>query len=151
MTKGEAVPFLNGEVPVTGTDQPNGQDPTVQEYTGDVAAARGRQEHKTIESDAIVVGAGFSGITYIDRLRKAGLSVKCFESGGDFGGVWYWNRYLAQPDFIGTSADLMQIPRRKSGFRIAILPAEYSRGLQNLELYRTIPRSSRTTEVHGAY
>ena len=39
------------------------------------------------------VGAGFSGITAIHRFRKLGLKVKCFESGGDFGGVWYWNRY----------------------------------------------------------
>ena len=42
--------------------------------------------------DALVIGAGFSGITAIHRFRKLGLKVKCFESGGDFGGVWYWNR-----------------------------------------------------------
>lgn len=101
MTKSEAVPFLNGEVPVTGADEPNGHDPTVLEYSGNGATAGEQQEHKLIESDAIVVGAGFSGITYIDRLRKAGLSVKCFESGGDFGGVWYWNRYAAKPDLAG--------------------------------------------------
>ena len=101
MTKSEAVPFLNDEVPVTGADEPNGHDPTVQEYTGNGATASG--QHTLIESDAIVVGAGFSGITYIDRLRKAGLSVKCFESGGDFGGVWYWNRYVARPDVVEPS------------------------------------------------
>lgn len=31
------------------------------------------------------------GITAIHRFRKLGLKVKCFEAGGDFGGVWYWN------------------------------------------------------------
>ncbi|KAK3049957.1 hypothetical protein LTR09_008877 [Extremus antarcticus] len=45
------------------------------------------------DCDVLVVGAGFSGITAIHRFRKLGLKVKCFESGGDFGGVWYWNRY----------------------------------------------------------
>lgn len=42
--------------------------------------------------DVLVIGAGFSGITAIDRLRKIGLKVKAFESGTGFGGVWYWNR-----------------------------------------------------------
>lgn len=43
--------------------------------------------------DVLVVGAGFSGITAIHRFRELGLSVKCFEGAGDFGGTWYWNRY----------------------------------------------------------
>ncbi|KAI1625745.1 hypothetical protein EDD37DRAFT_316725 [Exophiala viscosa] len=43
--------------------------------------------------DVLVVGAGLSGISTLYRLRKLGLNVKVFESGGDFGGVWYWNRY----------------------------------------------------------
>ena len=51
-----------------------------------------KHEQKIIQADVIVVGAGFSGISAIDRLRKQGLSVKCFEAGDDFGGVWYWNR-----------------------------------------------------------
>ncbi|PSN68744.1 FAD/NAD(P)-binding domain-containing protein, partial [Corynespora cassiicola Philippines] len=47
----------------------------------------------SIEVDAVVVGAGFSGITAIHRLRKAGLTVKCMEASGDFGGVWNFHRY----------------------------------------------------------
>ncbi|OAP60367.1 hypothetical protein AYL99_05369 [Fonsecaea erecta] len=46
-----------------------------------------------VHCDALVVGAGFSGISMLYRLRKAGFNAKVFESGGDFGGVWYWNRY----------------------------------------------------------
>ncbi|KIY00951.1 uncharacterized protein Z520_03617 [Fonsecaea multimorphosa CBS 102226] len=46
-----------------------------------------------VHCDVLVVGAGFSGISMLYRLRKAGLNAKVFESGGDFGGVWYWNRY----------------------------------------------------------
>jgi len=47
----------------------------------------------SIEVDALVVGAGFSGITAIHRLRKAGLTVKCMEASGGFGGVWNFHRY----------------------------------------------------------
>ncbi|KAF2477733.1 FAD/NAD(P)-binding domain-containing protein [Lindgomyces ingoldianus] len=43
--------------------------------------------------DVIVVGAGFSGISNLHRLRNDGLKVHVFEAGSDFGGVWYWNRY----------------------------------------------------------
>ncbi len=44
--------------------------------------------------DAVIVGAGFSGLYATHRLRNLqGLSVQCFEAGNDPGGVWYWNRY----------------------------------------------------------
>jgi cyclohexanone monooxygenase len=43
--------------------------------------------------DAIVVGAGFSGLYMLHRLRKAGLAVRVYEAGGGVGGTWYWNRY----------------------------------------------------------
>lgn len=43
--------------------------------------------------DAIVVGAGFSGMYLLYRLRERGFRVHAFEAGGDVGGVWYWNRY----------------------------------------------------------
>ncbi|MGO8958248.1 MAG: flavin-containing monooxygenase [Streptosporangiaceae bacterium] len=43
--------------------------------------------------DAVVVGAGFSGLYMLHRLRRLGLSVKVYDSAGDVGGTWYWNRY----------------------------------------------------------
>jgi cation diffusion facilitator CzcD-associated flavoprotein CzcO len=43
--------------------------------------------------DAIVVGAGFSGLYMLHSLRKMGLSVRVYEQGGGVGGTWYWNRY----------------------------------------------------------
>jgi cyclohexanone monooxygenase len=43
--------------------------------------------------DTVVVGAGFAGLYAIHRLRALGRSLRCFETGGDVGGVWYWNRY----------------------------------------------------------
>ncbi|MEX0800858.1 MAG: NAD(P)/FAD-dependent oxidoreductase [Dehalococcoidia bacterium] len=43
--------------------------------------------------DAIVIGAGISGMYQLHRLRGLGLSVKVFEAGNGVGGTWYWNRY----------------------------------------------------------
>lgn len=43
--------------------------------------------------DAAVIGAGFSGLYAIYRLRAAGFSVRGFETGREVGGTWFWNRY----------------------------------------------------------
>lgn len=43
--------------------------------------------------DAIVVGAGFSGLYLIKRLRDAGFSVQAIEAAPGVGGTWYWNAY----------------------------------------------------------
>ena len=43
--------------------------------------------------DAIVIGAGVSGLYQLYRLRELGLKVRCFEDGSGVGGTWYWNRY----------------------------------------------------------
>ena len=44
--------------------------------------------------DAVIVGAGFSGLYMLYRLRDVlGLSARVFEAGGGVGGTWYWNRY----------------------------------------------------------
>ncbi|KAF3044627.1 hypothetical protein E8E12_005538 [Didymella heteroderae] len=45
------------------------------------------------ELDAVIVGAGFGGIYQLKKLRDAGYKVKLLESGSNYGGVWYWNRY----------------------------------------------------------
>src|SRR3954454_16173353 len=43
--------------------------------------------------DAIIVGAGFSGLYMLHRLRSLGLSARVYERGAGVGGTWYWNRY----------------------------------------------------------
>ena len=43
--------------------------------------------------DAVIVGAGFSGLYLLHLLRGNGFSTRVFERGGDVGGTWYWNRY----------------------------------------------------------
>jgi cation diffusion facilitator CzcD-associated flavoprotein CzcO/acetyl esterase/lipase len=43
--------------------------------------------------DVVVVGAGFSGLYLLHRLRALGFTTTVFDSAGDVGGTWYWNRY----------------------------------------------------------
>ena len=43
--------------------------------------------------DAIIIGAGVTGLYQLYCLRQRGLSVRVFEDGGGVGGTWYWNRY----------------------------------------------------------
>lgn len=43
--------------------------------------------------DAIVIGAGVSGLYHLYRLLQLGLSARICEAGGGVGGTWYWNRY----------------------------------------------------------
>ncbi len=44
--------------------------------------------------DAVVIGAGFSGMGMLRRLRDdMGMSVQVYEAGSGVGGTWYWNRY----------------------------------------------------------
>jgi len=44
--------------------------------------------------DAVVIGAGFSGMHMLKSLRdKLGLKVRVYEAGETVGGTWYWNRY----------------------------------------------------------
>lgn len=45
------------------------------------------------ELDALIVGAGFSGLYLLHRLRGQGLSVRLVEAGDGLGGVWQNNCY----------------------------------------------------------
>lgn len=47
----------------------------------------------TDKFDAVVIGAGFSGLYMLHRLRQLGLRCRVYEAGDGVGGTWYWNRY----------------------------------------------------------
>lgn len=48
----------------------------------------------TTDFDAVIVGAGFSGLYMLHRLRnELGFSARVYEAGDGVGGTWYWNRY----------------------------------------------------------
>ncbi len=46
-----------------------------------------------LDYDAIIIGAGMSGMYQLYRLRELGMQVRVFEAGTGVGGTWYWNRY----------------------------------------------------------
>ena len=70
--------------------------------TGPVAGSFAADPHKPIqpraplteETDVIILGAGWGGIMAAYHLTKAGVTnFRNVDTAGDFGGVWYWNRY----------------------------------------------------------
>ncbi len=70
--------------------------------TGGVVENFAADPHKPIEPrapisediDVAVLGAGWGGIMAAYHLTKAGVTnFRNIDSAGDFGGVWYWNRY----------------------------------------------------------
>ena len=42
-----------------------------------------------LDFDAIVIGAGVSGLYQLYRLRELGMRVRVFEAGSGVGGTWY--------------------------------------------------------------
>ena len=46
-----------------------------------------------LDFDAIIIGAGLSGMYQLYRARELSLKVRVFEAGTEVGGTWYWNRY----------------------------------------------------------
>lgn len=45
------------------------------------------------ELDVAIVGAGFSGLYQLHKLRQLGYKVKVIDAGADIGGTWYFNCY----------------------------------------------------------
>lgn len=60
---------------------------------GNAKEVNGDSSGSNLDFEAIVIGAGFSGLRMLYELRKRGVSGKLFESGSGVGGTWYWNRY----------------------------------------------------------
>ncbi|MFA7509750.1 MULTISPECIES: flavin-containing monooxygenase [Mycolicibacterium] len=50
-------------------------------------------EHRAARFDALVVGAGFSGLYALHHLRELGLRVRVLERAQAVGGTWLFNRY----------------------------------------------------------
>ncbi|MCU1483035.1 MAG: NAD(P)/FAD-dependent oxidoreductase [Subtercola sp.] len=51
------------------------------------------QQQTTEVFDALVIGAGTSGLYELYLLTQQGLNVRGIEAGSSVGGTWYWNRY----------------------------------------------------------
>jgi cation diffusion facilitator CzcD-associated flavoprotein CzcO len=49
--------------------------------------------HPAEELDALIIGAGVTGLYALHKTLRLGLETKIFEAGDGVGGTWYWNRY----------------------------------------------------------
>lgn len=100
----------------------------------------------SFQVDAIIVGAGFSGIAMLHRVRQLGLKAKVFEAGGDLGGTWYWNQYpgarvdsewpmyqLSIPEVYNTFKFSQRLPDHHE-IRRARFPASDERMFRAIEL-----------------
>jgi len=60
-----------------------------------VSATRAQDQttDPALDYDAIIIGAGISGMYQLLRLRELGMKVRVLEAGTGVGGTWYWNRY----------------------------------------------------------
>ncbi|MGO4256405.1 flavin-containing monooxygenase [Marmoricola sp. RAF53] len=66
------------------------------------------REPKTDHVDFTFIGGGFSGLVTGARVKEAGLAkVRILDKAGDFGGVWYWNRY---PGAMCDTASMVYMP-----------------------------------------
>src|SRR6476620_6104113 len=63
--------------------------------TANTVTAVSKSETRASRSyDALVLGAGFSGLYQLLCLRdRLGLKAQVLEAGDGVGGTWYWNRY----------------------------------------------------------
>jgi len=63
-------------------------------YEGDPYTPTTSRAPISEEIDVVILGGGWSGIVAGIELRKAGIgNFRNIDHAGDFGGVWYWNRY----------------------------------------------------------
>ncbi|BBZ40717.1 flavin-containing monooxygenase [Mycobacterium conspicuum] len=53
----------------------------------------GAQEDSGVRFDVLVIGAGFSGLYMLHRLRQLGLRARVLEQAENVGGTWLFNRY----------------------------------------------------------
>ena len=87
-----------------------------------------REPHRDHVTFAFI-GGGFAGLMTGARLKEAGVAdVRIVETGGDFGGTWYWNRY---PGVRCDVASLIYLPLlEETGY----MPTEwYAQGAEILE------------------
>lgn len=87
------------------------------------------REPKSDHVRVALVGGGLSGLLTGARLKEAGIdNVRIIDKAGDFGGVWYWNRY---PGAQCDTASMVYLPLlEETGY----VPTEkYAHGPEILE------------------
>lgn len=66
------------------------------------------REPKTDHVTVALIGGGFAGLHTAAKLKESGVeNVRIIDKAGDFGGVWYWNRY---PGIMCDTSSLVYMP-----------------------------------------
>jgi len=112
-----------------------------------------QREPLDVDLDVVVIGAGFSGLMTAARLKERGITnFRIIESGGDFGGTWYWNRYPgAQCDiesycYLPLLEETGYMPKEKYSFAPEIY--EHTQRIGNyFDLYDSALFQTRVTGV----
>jgi cyclohexanone monooxygenase len=138
--------------------RPEGNDQYVEvkgqfaHYLDDPYVERVERAPLTDEVDVVIIGAGFGGLLAGARLREAGIeNLRVIESGGDFGGTWYWNRYPgAQCDieaycYLPLIEELGYMPKEKYSYA----PEIYEHSQRIAKHYRLYDNSCFQTWVTG--
>jgi len=111
------------------------------------------REPLDLDLDVVVIGGGFSGLMTAARLKERGVNnFRLIESGGDFGGTWYWNRYPgAQCDiesycYLPLLEETGYMPKEKYSYAPEIF--EHTRRVgEYFDLYSHTTFQTRVTEV----
>jgi len=92
--------------------------------------------------DVLILGGGISGLVTAVRLQQAGVTdIRIVDKAGDFGGVWYWNRYPgAQCD---TEAYIYMPLLEETGY----IPSE--RYARQPEIYSHLQRIGKHFDLYG--
>ena len=105
------------------------------------------------EIEIAIIGGGFSGLLAGARMREAGVeSLRIIETGGDFGGTWYWNRFPgAQCDvesyiYLPLLEEMGYIPKEKYSYRAEIYAHSQAIG-KHYDLYQSALFQTRATEL----
>jgi hypothetical protein len=61
--------------------------------TNEAADPNNENYAKELETDVLIVGAGFGGVYLMHKLRQQGFKCKIMEAGTNIGGIWHWNCY----------------------------------------------------------
>jgi cyclohexanone monooxygenase len=111
------------------------------------------REPVSLVLDAVIIGAGFSGLMAAARLKERGITnFRIIESGGDFGGTWYWNRYPgAQCDiesycYLPLLEETGYMPKEKYSYAPEIFEHVQRIG-EYFDLYDNALFQTRVTEV----
>jgi cyclohexanone monooxygenase len=131
-------------------------------YTDDPYAPATARDPVCEDVDVAILGGGFAGLMAGARLKDAGVTdLRIIESGGDFGGTWYWNRYpgvqcdVESYTYLPLLEEVSYIPKDRFSYGPEILE-QCQRVGRHFDLYRqtlfsTMARAIRWDEASSRW